>query len=100
MEPSIERRPAPGVDPATVESDPELIAMIGAEIDRSGPMTFARFMELALYEPDHGYYTAEAARPTREGDFLTAPELDPVVGRLIGRQLAEVWHRLGRPPGF
>ncbi len=100
MEPSFERRLAPGVDPSTVQSDPELVALIAAEIDRDGPMTFARFMELALYEPIHGYYTAEAARPTREGDFLTAPELDPVVGRLVGRQLAEVWERLGRPDRF
>jgi len=87
-------------DPSGVESDPELVARLAAEIERDGPITFARFMEVALYDPERGYYSSPTARPTREGDFLTAPELHPVFGRLVGRQLVEIWERLGRPDPF
>src|SRR5690349_22976304 len=40
------------------DSDPALVERIAGEIRRSGPMTFARFMELALYDPEAGYYTS------------------------------------------
>ena len=53
------------------ESDPELVAQLRAEIERTGPMTFARFMELALYDPDRGYYARRDAPdrgPGRRGD--------------------------------
>ena len=63
-------------------------------------MTFARFMELALYHPDLGYYAGGALGPGREADFLTAPESHPLFGWAIARQLHEVWDRLGRPERF
>jgi SAM-dependent MidA family methyltransferase len=73
---------------------------IRAEIATHGPITFARFMALALGHPDGGYYTGPQARPTRGGDFLTAPELHPIFGAALSRQLAEAWERLGRPDPF
>ena len=63
-------------------------------------MTFARFMELALYDPEDGYYRSAAERPGRTGDFLTAPETHPIFGAAIARQLDEVWHRMGEPASF
>lgn len=63
-------------------------------------MPFARFMELALYDPAGGYYRADAARPGRGGDFLTAPELHPIFGELLARAVAQAWERLGRPEPF
>jgi SAM-dependent MidA family methyltransferase len=63
-------------------------------------MTFARFMDLALYDPDGGYYRAEAARPGREGDFLTAPEAHPIFGAALSRAVSDAWDRLGRPVPF
>jgi SAM-dependent MidA family methyltransferase len=83
-----------------VPSDPQLVARIRDEIARTGPMTFARFMQIALYDPEAGYYASEAARPTREGDFLTAPELHPIFGAALARQVGEIWDRLERPPDF
>lgn len=77
-----------------------LAGRIRAEIDAGGPITFARFMELALYDPLDGYYATRADRPTRQGDFLTAPELHPIFGHVLARQLGEMWERLGRPDGF
>ncbi|HSL33537.1 MAG TPA: SAM-dependent methyltransferase [Candidatus Limnocylindrales bacterium] len=83
-----------------IESDPELVARIRAEIERDGPMTFARFMELALYDPVAGYYRSPDARPGRAGDFLTAPEAHPIFGRAIARHVADVWRLLGEPERF
>ncbi len=77
-----------------------LVERLRTMIEADGPITFARFMETALYDPERGYYRAAEARPTRTGDFLTAAELHPIFGRMVGRQLAEVWERLGRPDPF
>ena len=87
------------------ESDPRLVARIAAEIDRLGPMTFARFMELALYDPEAGYYASSdapegAAGPGRGGDFLTAPEAHPIFGWALARHLESAWAALGRPAEF
>lgn len=82
------------------QGNPHLIAAIRDEIARSGPVSFARFMDLALYHPEHGYYMSPARRPGRGGDFLTAPELHPFFGLTIARQVAECWHRLGHPEPF
>jgi SAM-dependent MidA family methyltransferase len=73
---------------------------IRAEIAAQGPIPFARFMALALGHATGGYYTGPRARPTRDGDFLTAPELHPVFGAALARQVAEAWERLGRPDPF
>jgi SAM-dependent MidA family methyltransferase len=83
-----------------VPSDARLVERIQAEIAADGPMTFARFMELALYDAEAGYYSQPAARPTRGGDFLTAPELHPIFGRALARPVVDVWRRLGRPDAF
>ena len=66
--------------------NPLLIAAIREEIASSGSIQFARFMELALYHPEHGYYVAPARRPGRGGEFLTAPEMHPLFGLTIARQ--------------
>lgn len=63
-------------------------------------MPFAEFMAVALTDPEGGYYTAAAARPTREGDYLTAPELHPIFGQCLAVQVVEIWERLGRPVPF
>ncbi len=70
------------------------------EIRAGGPITFARFMEVALTDPEHGYYTRGASRPARAGDFLTAPEMDPVFGLTLARQVDECWRLLGEPAIF
>ncbi len=97
FEASLRREPPPSVD---VGSEPELVERIRADIATGGPITFARFMERALYEPGLGYYRSAASRPGRSGDFLTAPETHPVFGRALARQLEELWRILGRPNPF
>jgi SAM-dependent MidA family methyltransferase len=79
---------------------PRLIDRLRREIEAHGPITFARFMEVALYDPQDGYYVRRLDRPTRSGDYLTAPETHPLFGRTLARQVAECWERLGRPDPF
>jgi SAM-dependent MidA family methyltransferase len=98
LTPGLRREPGPNLD--AVGEDDELVTRIRAEIERDGPITFARFMELALYDPTGGYYRAEVERPGRGGDFLTAPETHPIFGTMLARALIDVWERLGRPDPF
>ena len=79
---------------------PEIVAHLREEIARAGSITLARFMEIALYDPEHGYYQTAQRRPGRGGDFLTSPELHPFFGFTLARQIAECWRRLDRPAIF
>lgn len=81
-------------------SDPGLVARIADEIRATGPVTFARFMALALYDSEAGYYTGGATGPGRGGDFLTAPEGHPIFGWAVARHLESVWAAIDRPPRF
>jgi SAM-dependent MidA family methyltransferase len=67
---------------------------IVARIRARGPMTVAQFMELALYDPQHGYYTSRPRRSGRQGDFFTSVDVGPLFGELIAVQLVEMWQRL------
>jgi SAM-dependent MidA family methyltransferase len=77
-----------------------LLAAIRDEIATGGPMTFARFMEIALYDPARGYYRGAIARPGRAGDFLTAPEASPIFGRTLARFALAVHAAIGAPATF
>src|ERR1043165_9639231 len=76
--------------------------LIHAEIRERGPLTFARYLELALYHPEHGYYAREGAaqRIGRRGDFITSVSVGPLFGRLLALRFAEVWTRLKKPSSF
>ncbi len=60
-----------------------------------GSLSFAEFMHDALYAPGLGYYTAGAAKFGADGDFVTAPEISPLFGRVLARQCAEILDALG-----
>ena len=95
------RRPADlPADETLPDDEPELARRVRDEISTHGPMTFARFMEIVLYDPERGYYATDAPRAGRSGDFLTAPEAHPIFGWAIARQVDEVWRRLGSPDRF
>ncbi|HLQ26770.1 MAG TPA: SAM-dependent methyltransferase [Acidiferrobacterales bacterium] len=73
-----------------------LIQSIRAEISQvNGSMDFRRFMELALYAPGLGYYSAGKFKFGAVGDFITAPELSPLFGRCIARQCEQIMRPLG-----
>jgi SAM-dependent MidA family methyltransferase len=68
-----------------------LTALIGAQVAAAGGwLSFERFMELALYAPGLGYYSAGAEKLGRGGDFVTAPEVSDLFSRCVARQCAAV----------
>src|SRR5437868_5172786 len=70
---------------------------IAAEIARSGPVPFSRYMEACLYDPEFGYYTRHAGQFGKAGDFYTSSDVHAVFGRLLARQFDEMWRALGEP---
>ncbi|MGA3057032.1 MAG: SAM-dependent methyltransferase [Candidatus Limnocylindrales bacterium] len=92
--------PEPRLPPA--ERSAGLASVIRAEIESTpgGRISFARFMERALYEPGLGYYRGSADRPTDAGDFLTAPETHSIFGWTVARRIEEMWVSLGEPRPF
>jgi SAM-dependent MidA family methyltransferase len=76
-----------------------LAARLRASIAASGPITFASFMESALYDAVDGFY-ARGARLGARGAFTTAPIATPFLAHALGAELRGVWQRLGRPQPF
>jgi len=77
-----------------------LVRIIDAALARDGGwLPFDRFMALALYAPGLGYYANERRKfgrmPSSGSDFVTAPELSPLFGRTLARQVAEAMDRTG-----
>ena len=81
------------------ESTP-LLAELRARIAADGPMTFRAFMEAALYHPQFGYYTTSAGSMGRGGDYVTSPEIHPVFGALVAKQIFQFWIVMSRPARF
>lgn len=73
----------------------ELCALIRSEIADSGFMPFSRFMEMALYQPGLGYYSAGLHKLGASGDFITAPELGSLFAACLARQVEQVAAALG-----
>jgi len=83
----------PEPDPDQRAHGERVAALIRAEIAAAGgALDFERYMELALYAPGLGYYSAGAAKFGAPGDFVTAPELGNVFARCMARALAPVLH--------
>jgi len=80
--------------------NPELIQCIRAEIEEQGPISFARFMHLALYHPEHGYYSSGRCAIGRTGDYFTNVSVGPLFGELLAAQFAEIWERLSKIDDF
>ena len=67
------------------------------EIRARGPIPFSRYMEMCLYDPELGYYSRNAERFGKAGDFYTSSDVHAVFGRLLARQFEEMWRVLGSP---
>jgi SAM-dependent MidA family methyltransferase len=81
----------PSPSPEACAHSQRLVAAIVGEIGAAGGwISFARFMEMALYHPGLGYYTAGARKFGAAGDFVTAPEMTAYFGRALAAQVAEV----------
>jgi SAM-dependent MidA family methyltransferase len=69
---------------------PSSESRLEARVRERGPLTVAAFMDLALYDPDVGYYARAAVRSGRAGDFFTSVDVGPLFGELLEVQLAEM----------
>ena len=85
---NIKNLPEP--DDAAKQLSATLSKRIYKQIKRQGAMSFAKFMEMALYTPQLGYYSGSLQKIGRGGDFITAPEVSPIFSRCIARQAAQV----------
>jgi SAM-dependent MidA family methyltransferase len=79
---------------------PELLRRLRDDIAARGPISFARFMDVALNDPEHGYYAAGAPRLGRGGDFFTASDVGREFGATIAHSLGEMDRALGAPSPF
>ena len=95
-------------DPLHFAGNPKLIQKIIEEISLEGPLTFARFMEQALYDHQYGYYMTQAVAHNQslrerigwEGDFFTAPELSPFLAKTLVQQTLDIDAQLDHPSPF
>lgn len=76
-----------------------LAKRIADGIAATGPITFADFMEQALYSLDGGYYTSREVWG-KEGDYVTTLDVSPLFATMLARQIFEMWTLLGSPKSF
>ncbi len=75
--------------------------LITERIEREGPMTFADYMRMALYEPGRGYYVTGPSRIGWEGrDYFTNIDVSTLFASCMGQQLLQMWQKLGQPARF
>lgn len=77
-----------------------LVELIRAEINSHGPVSFAWFMQQALYHPELGYYSSGRAAIGRHGDFFTNVSVGPLFGTLMAAQFVQIWKLLGQRQDF
>ncbi|PLZ09970.1 class I SAM-dependent methyltransferase [Fischerella thermalis] len=85
-----------------MDSHPVLCAAIADRIANSPNqrITFATYMDMALYHPDYGYYSTQAVNIGKRGDFFTSVHLGPDFGELLAEQFVQMWEILGQPVPF
>jgi len=79
---------------------PPLSAKICSRIQSQGPIPFRDYMEMALYDPDSGYYATGIQRVGKEGDFITSVSIGRCFGLILSRRLAAFWEESGKPDTF
>ena len=72
----------------------ELAEIINAVIRRDGPIPFSEYMEMALYQPALGYYSAGLIKFGEGGDFVTAPQMGDVFARCLAKQIEQIGEHL------
>jgi SAM-dependent MidA family methyltransferase len=80
--------------------DCQLKDIIASRIAEQERITFADFMGACLYEPGLGYYTSPGRKVGAEGDFYTSITVHAAFGRVIAREIAQMWRCMGSPTDF
>ncbi|RJP59460.1 MAG: SAM-dependent methyltransferase [Deltaproteobacteria bacterium] len=84
----------------TEPENKELKSIIIDKIRKKGRITFAEYMDMALYHPVHGYYNSSGEKIGKDGDYYTSPHVHPVFGQLIARLLYQMWNIMGEISDF
>lgn len=84
----------------TLTDDSRLKGIIASRIADQDRITFAAFMDACLYEPGLGYYTSPGRKVGADGDFYTSISVHAAFGRVIAREIAQMWRSMGSPNGF
>lgn len=74
--------------------------ILASRMTGQGRITFADFMAACLYEPGLGYYTSPGRKVGAEGDFYTSITVHAAFGRVIAREVAQMWRSMGTPSLF
>ncbi|MEG4273216.1 MULTISPECIES: class I SAM-dependent methyltransferase [unclassified Microcoleus] len=84
------------------DSNPELCALICERIAATPQqrITFAEYMDLALYHPQHGYYNSDRPSIGKQGDFITSSHWGADFAEVLAEQFVEMWELLGKPHSF
>src|SRR3990167_7422275 len=90
---NLSQLPTPSLH--AIEHSARLLELIRQKIKNKGPLSFADFMQTALYWPGFGYYSAGCQKFGKAGDFVTAPEISPLFSRCLARQCRQILHELG-----
>ncbi|MBN45648.1 MULTISPECIES: class I SAM-dependent methyltransferase [unclassified Methylophaga] len=85
----------PAPDPIAQQHSDQLLQLIFQTIeDRNGWLSFAEFMQMALYQPGLGYYSNGLSKIGEAGDFITAPEISPLFSMALGNHIADVLRQI------
>ncbi|HEX2090675.1 MAG TPA: SAM-dependent methyltransferase, partial [Actinomycetota bacterium] len=82
----------------TSDSETPLEERLRRRIESGGPITFADFVEAALYDPVDGFYSHVSVG--EDAHFVTSPHISAAFGSLVARQIEEFWELLGQPASF
>ena len=69
-------------------------------INKKGPITFAEFMDVALYREGGGYYMSARDRWGKKGDYITNLDVSPIFSRMLAKQIHQMWQVIGEPDPF
>jgi SAM-dependent MidA family methyltransferase len=77
-----------------------MMDLVRERVRREGPLRYSEVVELALYDPRHGFYAGHGGRAGRRGDFVTSVEVGPLFGAVVARALDRWWDDAGRPDPY
>lgn len=88
-------KPAPDILPEPSAEEQERSRLLCAAIEQAceqngGAISFAHYMQMALYRPGLGYYANGSRKFGAQGDFITAPEVSPLFAQCLARQIVEI----------
>lgn len=90
----------PMATPAFTNSNNPLKDKIAHLIRRNGPIPFRNYMDMALFDEDHGYYTSDSQTVGKDGDFITSVSVGRCFGLILARRLIAFWQQVNMPSSF